>query len=198
MSDWHYGRIREAWAFRINERLIVRVDGIQPTRCYDVRLREYVPDLKSSADVQLGLYWRPRPGSCRAEEVPYTARIDLDVGGMEVDLVRVDCADGHTDVPVQRVAVPQPAGAPPAGETYTGWSGTSFDEAYRHAVALIPRRSMDEPVHARITAQGGVHGGLAGLDDVFVTVQRVDVPPAASGAAADPAARWTGVKAVPG
>jgi hypothetical protein len=47
-------------------------------------------------------------------------------------------------------------------------------------------------VHARIAAQGGVHGGLAGLDDVFVTVQPVDVPPAAS------AAPRAGVKAVPG
>lgn len=194
MNDWHYGRIREAWAFRINDRLIVRVDGIQPTRCYEARLREYVPDLKSSADVQLGLYWKARPGSCREEEVPYTARIDLRVGRMEMDLVRVDHADGHEYVPVRRIALPQPPAAAPAGETYTGWSSTSFDEAYRDAVALIPR-SADEPVHARITGQGGVHGGLAGLDDVFVTVQRVDVPPAAPG---DSPARRTRMNAVPG
>lgn len=195
MSDWHYGRIEDARAFRINDRLIVRVDGMQPTRCHEVRLREYVPDLESSADVQLGLYWRARPGFCRDEEVPYTARIDLDVGGMEVDLVRVDHADGPTDVPVQRVPVPELPADASIGRMYTGWSATSFEEAYRNAVALIPRGSADEPVHARVAAQGGVHGGLAGLDDVFVTVQRVDVPPAAPG---DPAARRSGVRAVPG
>lgn len=195
MSDWHYGHIEDAWAFRINDRLIVRVDGIQPTRCHEVRLREYVPDLKSSADVQLGLYWKARPRFCRDEEVPYTARIDLDVGGMEVDLVRVDHADGHTDVPVQRVPFPESPGNTSTGRTYTGWSSTSFDEAYRNAVALIPRRSADEPVHARIAAQGGVHGGLAGLDDVFVTVQPVDVPPPAPD---DHAASRAGMQAVPG
>lgn len=197
MSDWHYGHIGDAWAFRINDRLIVRVDGIQPTRCHEVRLREYVPDLKSSADVQLGLYWKPRPGFCRDEGVPYSARIDLDVGGMEVDVVRVDHADGHRDLPVQRVDVPRSLETH-AGTTYTGWSSTSFDEAYRNAVALIPRRSADEPVHARVAAQGGVHGGLAGLDDVFVTVQRMDVPPAAPDGTAGHAARRSGLKAVPG
>jgi hypothetical protein len=197
MSDWQYGRMRAAWAFRINDRLIVRVDGTQPTACYDVRLREYVPDLESTADVQLGLYWRPLPGFCPGEAAPYTARIDLDVGGMALDLVRVDHADGHTDVKVQRVPFPQPVEEPGA-ETYTGWSSTSFEEAYRNAVALIPRRSADDLVHARIAAQGGVHGGLAGLDDVFVTVQRVDVSPGAAMGNADREALRTGVKAVPG
>lgn len=172
MADWHYGRLVRASAFRLADRLIVRVDGVKPTPCQQVELREYVPDREGSADVQLGLYWRQAPGPCEARRTRYVARIELRVGRMMVDRVRIDHADGYLDVEVE--TVPFASAAPPldGGGLYTGWSRGSFEEAYREAVALIPRRDAEDLVHARIVDQGGLHGGEAGLDDLFVTVRR--------------------------
>ncbi|HEX6911339.1 MAG TPA: hypothetical protein VF142_13125 [Longimicrobium sp.] len=100
MNDWQYGRIRTAKAYRIGNRLVVRVDGTQPVPCCDVMLRRYVPD--HGADVRLALYWKPRVQPCGEERAPYSARLELAVGDGDVGVVRVYHADGYTDVPVLR------------------------------------------------------------------------------------------------
>lgn len=177
MDDWHYGRFSRAAAFRLGDRLIVRVEGVKPTPCHQVELREYVPDPRGSADVQLGLYWR-QAGECAPRRTRYVARVELRVGRMPVDRVRID----HAEPPVDLRAEPVPFSSPPGGgELYTGWSRSSFEEAYLKAVALIPPRGADDLVQARIVDQGGMHGGPAGLDDLFVTVRRVDPPAAPDG-----------------
>jgi hypothetical protein len=174
MDDWHYGRLTRASAFQLGDRLIVRVDGVKPTPCHQVELREYVPDREGSADVQLGLYWRHAPGPCERRRTRYVARTEVRVGRMRVDRVRIDHTDGYLDADVEPVAFLAPAPGPDGGALYTGWSHTSFEEAYRKAVALIPRRDAEDLVQARIVDQGGLRGGEAGLDDLFVTVRRVD------------------------
>lgn len=179
MDDWFYGRLTRASAFRLGDRLIVRVEGVKPTPCHQVELREYVPDPRGSADVQLGLYWR-QTAECPPRRTRYVARVELRVGGMAVDRVRIDNARRPLDVRARPIAFAPPSSmAAEAGELYTGWSRASFQEAYRKAVALIPLRHADELVHARIVDQGGLHGGEAGLDDLFVTVRRVHVAPRA-------------------
>lgn len=191
MSGWQYGRMKAAWALRVNDHVFVRVDGLKPTPCYDVKLTEYVRDRESDAEVQLGLFWKPRPGVCIRVLTPYSVRADVYVGRMEVKTVRIDHADGYTDVEVQHVPFPAPAGGAEAlkdvsgGEEYTGWSRGSFEEAYQDAVAQIPLRGPDDLVHARIVAQGGMHGGFPGFNDVYVTVRRVDASPPRELAAAD-------------
>ncbi|HEX6041934.1 hypothetical protein, partial [Longimicrobium sp.] len=102
MDDWFYGRLTRASAVRLGDRLIVRVEGVTPTPCHQVELREYVPDPNGSADVQLGLYWR-RTADCAPRRTRYAARIELRVGRMAADHVRVDTADGPLDLRVREV-----------------------------------------------------------------------------------------------
>lgn len=104
MTGWQYGIIREARAFRIGDRLIVRVEGTQPTPCCEVRLAPYEPE--GSVPVRLGLYWKPRPEPCAVEGQPFTARTEVSVDGRDVNVVRVEHADGFTDVPVLRSMPP--------------------------------------------------------------------------------------------
>lgn len=173
MDDWFYGRLARASAFRLGDRLIVRVDGVKPSACHQVELREYVPDPQGSADVQLGLYWR-QAGECRPRRTRYVARLELRVGRMPMERVRIDTADGPRDLRVQPVPFSPVIASGKGGELYTGWSRTSFEEAYLRAVALIPLRGAEDLVQARVVDQGGLHGGPAGLDDLFVTVRRAE------------------------
>lgn len=182
MDDWFYGRLSRASAHRLNDRLIVRVEGVKPTPCHGVELREYVPDREGAVDVQLGLFWRDPPGACGGRRTRYVERRDLRVGRMAVDRVRIDHASGHVDLRVESVPfAPATADAPGTDALYTGWSRVSFEEAYRDAVSRIPLRGADDFVRTRIVEQGGMHGGGAGLDDLFVTVRRVEPAPGLGG-----------------
>lgn len=106
MGDWHYGRITSATALRMHDRVIVRVHGVKPAPSCDVKLCEYAPDPAASPDVRLGLYWKLHPRAGAVERTAYTASVDLDAGGTEIGLVRIDHADGYLDVRVRRIAVP--------------------------------------------------------------------------------------------
>jgi hypothetical protein len=99
-SDWQYGELRAACACVAEGRLRVRVDGVQPAPGFDVLLSPYDPDPDSTADVQLGLYWKPRPGAREGAETPFTVRAELDTGGMRASLVRVYHASGYVDLRV--------------------------------------------------------------------------------------------------
>jgi hypothetical protein len=100
MSDWQYGELRAARACLADGRLRVRVDGVQPPPGYEVMLAAYEPDPDSTADVQLGLYWKPRTGTPTASETPYTVRAEVDLRGMHAALVRVYHASGYVDLRV--------------------------------------------------------------------------------------------------
>lgn len=103
MSDSHF-----AWqptrvsAFRRGDRLLVSVEGMKPAPCFDVWLGEYEEDPASTPDVQLGLYWRPGQERCPEQASPYTAHIELNVRGREIQLVRVYHADSYTDLRIER------------------------------------------------------------------------------------------------
>ncbi len=187
MTGLHYGPFRHAVAFRIGDRLFVGVDGPSPGPGYEGSLRRYESG-PGDPPVRLEFYVRKRRKPVAGPEAAFPARVELHVGDAIVKTVRVRHADGVADVAVQQLPVPAAHSGDPAARRYTGWSATSFDEAYRNALALIPADAGDQPLHTRVAAQGGVHGGLAGLDQVFVTVLRVPMPPAggADGSAARP------------
>jgi hypothetical protein len=113
MNGWQYGQLHAGCACAADGRLRVRVDGVQPAPGFDVLLAPYEPDPDSTADVQLGLYWKARPGASAGAATPYTARADVDLGGMRATLVRVYHASGYLDLRVRR----PPAGAVPCD----GW-----------------------------------------------------------------------------
>lgn len=100
MNDWHYGRLDTVSAILANDRLIVRVDGVQPDPCFDVMLSAYAPDPDSTADVQLGLYWRLHSEAGDGAPTPYTVRAEIDVGGAGARVVRVYHASGYVDLTI--------------------------------------------------------------------------------------------------
>jgi hypothetical protein len=176
MTDLHYGPFRKALAFRIGDRLFVGVDGPRPGPGYEASLRRFESDPGSDPPVRLELFVRKRREPVPGPEAAFPARIEVHVGDAAVERVRVRHASGFEDVAVQRLPLSTAHFDDPGARRYTGWSSTSFDEAYRNALALIPPDAEGQPLHTRVVAQGGVHGGLAGLDQVFVTVLRIPAP----------------------
>lgn len=99
MSEWHFGRMGRAGAVVAGGRLRVRVDGMRPAPDVEVRLAPYPHDPDSSADVQLGLYWRM--GAESDAPAPFTAHAEVDLGGEPAPTVRIYHASGYQDVPVR-------------------------------------------------------------------------------------------------
>lgn len=100
MHDWQYGCFDAASAILANGRLTVRVEGVQPGPCFDVMLSAYAPNPDSSADVELGLYWRMRSAGCGGP-TPYTVDTEIALRGMRPALVRIFHASGYVDLRVR-------------------------------------------------------------------------------------------------
>jgi hypothetical protein len=66
------------------------------------------------------------------------------------------------------------------GALYTGYSSKSFDEAYFDAVSKIPIHP-DELFRVRVVEQGGRHGSIAGINELFVTVRKLGASSAREG-----------------
>jgi hypothetical protein len=178
--------MHHAWAWQVMDRVYVRVVGTKPTPCYRVKLTEYLGRSGDGAALQLGLFWSDPGDPCIRRVSRYAITQSFFVGRMLVEQVRIDHAEGSTDVQVQRLPfTPGPLGTSgvtaeeeggSAATQYTGWSRASFDEAYRNAVEQVPVEFPDDLLNVRVVASGGLRGGFPGFDDVFVTVQRVDPP----------------------
>lgn len=100
MSDWHFGRLDAASAVLANGRLVVQVEGVRPGRHFDVMLAAYTPDPDSTADVQMGLYWRARSPEDGGEPTPYTVRTEAALPDGRTAVVRVYHASGYVDLRV--------------------------------------------------------------------------------------------------
>lgn len=185
MSDatgWVPARMSHAWAFQVMDRVFVAVAGSKPTPCYQVKLTEYVGDAGSgsSTALELALLWSGSDLKCAEVITPYVINDSFFVGRRLVKTVWIQHEGGPTEVPVRRVRVGTGEGQAEAarGDTFefTGWSRTSFDEAYDNAVAQIPLLGADDLLDVRVVGSGGLHGGFPGFNQRFVTVQRVNAP----------------------
>lgn len=183
-EGWVPARMQHAWAWQVMDRVFVRVAGTKPNPCYQVKLTEYMRESGGGgAGLQLGLFWMQSDQKCIQMLSPYELTESFFVGRMLVRQVRIDHAGGSTEIPVRRLPfTPGPLGggvvaaadSAPGADQYTGWSRGSFDEAYQNAVGQVPVRFPDDLVSVRVVASGGLHGGFAGLNNVFVTVERAD------------------------
>lgn len=99
MSEWYSGRMDSASAALENGTVVVRVAGTLPAPCFDVKLGAYAHDPR--ADIQLGLYWRPRQPAWADEPTPFTIHAAVDVRGMRNPTVRIYDANGFLDLPVE-------------------------------------------------------------------------------------------------
>lgn len=104
MSEWHYGHFDCASAVVAGGRLLVRVHGARPAGDVEVLLSPYPHDPDSTADVQMGLYWRgddePPPGT----RMPFTARANVDVRRMDAPTLRIYHASGFLNVKVRHAS----------------------------------------------------------------------------------------------
>lgn len=100
MSDWHFGRLDAASAVLANGCVVVWVDGVRPGRHFDVMLAPYAVDPDSTADVQVGLYWRARSGERDDAPTPYSARTEIVLPDVHTAVVRVYHASGYVDLRV--------------------------------------------------------------------------------------------------
>jgi hypothetical protein len=182
---WVPGRMSRAWAFQVMDRVFVAVAGSKPTPCYEVKLTEFVGAGGSGAStaLEVALLWRDTDIGCAEVITPYVINHSFFVGRRLVETVWIQHDGGPTSIPVRRVRDGDPAADATAAQVggggtpeFTGWSRASFDEAYSHAVAQIPLRGPDDLLNVRVTGAGGMHGGIAGFDERFVTVRRIMEP----------------------
>lgn len=190
-TEWVPARMSHAWAFQVMDRVFVAVAGSKPTPCYEVKLTEHLTGSATSTQLELALLWRDTDLACPEVVTPYTINDSFFVGRRRVETVRINHEGGTTDVPVRRPGLAD-AGAARAAEAagggapeFTGWSRASFDEAYDNAVAQIPVLFPDDLLDVRVVGSGGLHGGIAGFNQRFVTVQRVNVPETSGARAAE-------------
>ena len=107
MREWYSGRMDSASATLEDGTVVVRVAGTLPAPCFDVKLAAYAHDPCAAADIQLGLYWRPRQAAWAEEPTPFTVHRAVDVRGMRNPSVRIYDANGFLDVSVR----PAPSGS---------------------------------------------------------------------------------------
>lgn len=185
MSGWQLASRRKISAFRLGSVLWISAEGMKPTPCYDVDIQP------SPADVfppEFNLVWRTS-GVCIRVLTPYRVGRAFEVGGGDFDTVRVRHRGGTDDVRIYTLPFPRVEGAEEdaaaGGEiavggrgVYTGYSTVSFEQAYFNAVSQVPYAYPDELIHVRVVEQGGLHGGFAGINQLFVSVRRSGPVPA--------------------
>jgi len=170
-------------AFRAGEYVLIIAEGELPSPGFDVDIEQSPLRIFPQ---QFNLLQCPRPGIwpqvitpyCYAESVRFPA---------EQDTVTVHHAEGSDKVGIKdcpqelagyaqaiRGDVDRPC--PPGADEATGFSGKlSFDEAFANAVANLP--PVESPVPDALTRVqvleiGGLFGGFAGFNDLFVRICR--------------------------
>jgi flavin-binding protein dodecin len=177
MSEWELARRRKIMAFRFGSRMWITARGMKPSPCYEVEVQQ--SPLKIFPP-QYNVVWRPISGlMCPQVLTPYeVSGVFHAIPGQET--VVVHHQGGTDEVKIQEIPVPAEmeggeaalAAEGGAAGLFTGYSGTSFDEAYQDAVAKAVAHP-DELFSVRVVEQGGTHGGIAGINDLFVTVRKL-------------------------
>jgi hypothetical protein len=181
MSEWQLARRRKIMAFRFGRRLWITAEGMKPSPCYEVEVQQALIKIFPP---QYNLLWRQTPGvMCPQVLTPYRVSGSFPAMGSQ-DYVVVHHAGGEDKVKVHDIplaGLSERGGAELAesedaagggGALYTGYSPTSFDEAYFDAVSKIPIHP-DELFHVRVVEQGGTHGSIVGITELFVTVRKL-------------------------
>jgi hypothetical protein len=170
-------------AFRVGKYVLIVAEGELPTPGFDVDieqspLRIFPP--------QFNLLQCPRPGIwpqiitpyCYSESVLFPA---------DQDTITIHHAEGSDEVSIEdcpselagydRAIKGDPdQPCPPGSDEATGFSGKlSFDEAFANALANLP--PVESPVSDALTRIqvleiGGLFGGIAGFNDLFVRICR--------------------------
>ena len=171
-------------AFRIDQNVLLVAEGELPSPGFRVDVRQ---DPRRIFPPQFDLLRCQRPGIFPQVLTPFryaeTVRFPA-----EQSAVTVHHADGADQVPIEDYGKELEAYAdvvrgspdrpcPPGADEATGFSGNlSFDEAFAHALANLPPLDLtgtaDVLVRVQVVEIGGLFGGIAGFNDLFVRVCR--------------------------
>lgn len=178
IDPWEPADAGRVWAFQTGDVLTLVASGIKPGPCWRVKI---VRALIAVDPPEFAVVWRQQ-GVCAfvAQRYRVSERFRARPG---LETIRVRTRRGVEDVPVRQLEL-APFGkgfkalrdeARKKGpDLYTGYSSRTFEEAYSDAIRQIPIRFPDELINVEVVAQGGSHGGFAGIQQLFVTVRRAD------------------------
>lgn len=172
-SPWELARVKSAEAYYLGGHLILIVSGDKPTPCYTVRI-------DGSLDVEPPTFivqWR-QGGICPQVITPYRKVAVFFIGSYR-ETINVVSEEGTKSVAVKKLPLPLEGADAEAAKTYapaqrqaTGYSSTfSFEDAFRNAIAQLPPRFPDELQQFTVTETGALVGGIAGIQELFVTVR---------------------------
>jgi hypothetical protein len=171
-------------AFRVDQNVLLIAEGELPSPGFQADIR---PNPRRIFPQQFDLVRCRRPGIFpqvvtgyrHAESVPFPAGQDV---------ITVHHADGSDQVPIQEYGPELDEYAavlrgspdyqcPPGADEATGFSpNLSFDEAFADALANLPPLDLggtaDVLVRVQVVEVGGLFGGIAGFNDLFVRVCR--------------------------
>jgi hypothetical protein len=171
-------------ALRVDQNLLLIAEGELPSPGFRVDIRQ---NPRRIFPPQFDLLRCPLAGLFPQVVTPYrhaeTVRFPADQAS-----VTVHHADGADEVTIEdygselqpyadalRGSPDRPC--PPGADEATGFSSTlSFDEAFAHALANLPPLDLggtaDVLVRVQVVEIGGLFGGIAGFNDLFVRVCR--------------------------
>jgi hypothetical protein len=171
-------------AVRVDQNLLLIAEGELPSPGFQVDIRQ---DPRRIFPPQFDLLRCQLPGSFPQVITPYryaeTVRFPADQ-----TTVTVHHADGADQVTIEDYSTELQGYAdtlrgspdrpcPPGADEATGFSGNlSFDEAFAQALANLPPLNLtgtaDVLVRVQVVEIGGLFGGIAGFNDLFVRVCR--------------------------
>lgn len=171
-------------AYRYGGKVLIVAAGSQPSPGYDVKIAQrpgrIFPPLYEVLQC-------PRPGIWPQIVVPYKVSLTIEYPE-DQEVVRVLHAGGEDEVKIESTGDEQSAYAealgvgtgryacPEGSDEATGFSSTlSFEEAFADAVARLPPIEPTNPdvlQIVRVCEIGGLFGGFAGFNDLYVRVCR--------------------------
>jgi hypothetical protein len=161
MEPCQLARCDSVTAFRVRPggELWIVATGNTPTPCWDVQVLLSPIDIHPPQYEVLGC---DTSSVCPQQETPYSA-----VGRFQypanVESVKVQCADGVRDVPIEIVPEMAPTGADSDGSV-VGWSRApiNLEEAINQAAAQLPRSHPNVGVDMRVEEIWYTDGGIVG------------------------------------
>jgi hypothetical protein len=170
-------------AFRTDQNLLLVAEGELPTPGFRVDVQQ---DPRGTSPPQFSLLRCQLPGIFPQVVTPFRHSVTVRFPADQAT-VTVHHADGADQVPVEGCGEELSAYAravrgspdrpcPPGAEEAVGFSkNLSFDEAFAQALASLPPSDVpgaDILARVEVTEVGGLFGGIAGFNDLFVRVCR--------------------------
>jgi hypothetical protein len=170
-------------AFRVENQVLIVAEGELPTPGYDVDIQQSPLRIFPP---QFNLLQCPRPGIwpdvitpyCYAESVPFPVDQEVVIVHHAEGIDKVSIEDCIEELAEYARAVRGGAerSCPPGAAEGIGFSKKlSFDEAFANAVASLPPVKSpvaDALARVEVVEIGGLFGGFAGFNDLFVRVCR--------------------------